>query len=159
MSVHIHAVFDIVNSQERYTNLWKKAKKRVFWSIYLSRKFTFFKLAKFENHRKNQEKMKISKKNWQAITYIRWCLPHMKSRGPLSFDISRKKNALHFKIFDFLGLSTWLGCFFVNTFWWFFLWNLSRFPGFSKISNFEIKISRRLLNGFWKFWMIMKGEV
>ena len=30
---------------------------------------------------------------------------------------------------------------------------------FRKISNFEIKISRRLLNGFQKFWMIMKGEI
>ena len=30
---------------------------------------------------------------------------------------------------------------------------------FPKIPNFEIKISRRLLNGFQNFWMIMKGEI
>ena len=33
------------------------------------------------------------------------------------------------------------------------------FRKFPKNPNFEIKISRRLLNGFQNFWMIMKGEI
>ena len=99
------------------------------WDSWFSREISlFFELAKFENHRKKQEKMKISRKKLfsQSRTCIRWCLPNMKSRGPLSFDISRKNFCHISKNLDFWGL---------NTFWWVFLWNLSRFPGFSKISE------------------------